>query len=113
MHNVSAIWSFLYVIPWAIQFTWVFNHTKGSIIIAALFHGLHGVMLSFINFLPAESDVPISTDLLTSISLDTSFFGPYFMVLIIMWSLSILIIKGYWGGLGLPPPLDNDPQSSI
>lgn len=29
----------VYLIAWSIQFTWIFNNTKGSVLLAAVFHG--------------------------------------------------------------------------
>lgn len=107
MHNVPAIWSILYVLPWSILATWAYNHSRGSIWIAALFHSLHGVILTAIPVLPPSGDVPITTDLLTSVFLADGQLTFYLTTVVIYWILAIAVSMGAWGGLGTPPPLDD------
>ncbi len=97
MHNVPAIWSILYIIAFTIVFTWVAERSNHSIFIAILFHGLHGVMLSTTNFLPPESLVPITPDLLTRLWVPDGLLGPYMIVLGLFWLSSALIVAFDWG----------------
>jgi membrane protease YdiL (CAAX protease family) len=38
-----------FVIAWSIQYTWVFNNTKGSVLLAAVVHGAGNAWLSYID----------------------------------------------------------------
>lgn len=38
-----------FVIAWAIQYTWVFNNTKGSVLLAAVIHGAGNAWLGYID----------------------------------------------------------------
>ncbi len=107
MHNVPVIWAMLYVIPWTILFTWVYNRTNGSILVAVLFHGVHGATLSIVSFLPLESVVPLSPKLITSIWLPKEIFGPYVVIVGLYWILALLVISGKFGGLGKPPKFEH------
>jgi uncharacterized protein len=39
----------LFVIAWSIQYTWVFNNTKGSVLLAAVMHGAGNAWLGYID----------------------------------------------------------------
>lgn len=106
IHNVPAWLSFLYILPWTILATWLFNHTRGNIMMAVLFHSCHGVMLSLVGFLPSEQDIPLNPNLLTTLWIGGGYLGPYIMVLLILWSLMILILLGFFGGLGKAPEFE-------
>lgn len=91
MHNVPALLSILYVIPWTILFTWVYLYSKGSIAVSILYHGIHGALLSLVGFMPSEVDVPISTSLITTPWIKGGYLGPYLVVLILLWAAAIVV----------------------
>ncbi|MEM9363902.1 MAG: CPBP family intramembrane glutamic endopeptidase [Bacteroidota bacterium] len=92
IHNVPAILSILYVLPVTILFTYVYLKTKGSIGISILFHSLHGALLSLVGFMPSELDVPISTDLLTTLWIGGGYLGPYIVALVLIWGLTLFTV---------------------
>ena len=89
IHNVPAILSILYVFSVTILFTYVYLKTKGSIGISILFHSLHGALLSLVGFMPSELDVPISTDLITTLWIGGGYLGPYIVALALIWVLAL------------------------
>ena len=39
----------VFVVAWSIQYTWVFNHTKGSVLLAAVLHGAGNAWIGYID----------------------------------------------------------------
>jgi uncharacterized protein len=44
----------LLILPTSILFTWIFNHTKGSVLIAGLFHGLYDATVVYLGILTGD-----------------------------------------------------------
>lgn len=104
MHNVPALWSFLYIVAWSIVYTWVAERSNHSIFVAILFHGLHGAMLTIAPFLPSESRVPITPRLLTELWIPAGVLGPYLIVAALLSTSAILIILFDWRRARTPSP---------
>ena len=107
MHNVPAIWAALFLLPWSFLFTWAYNRSRGSILVAVFFHATMGATLSYTAFLPGERVVPISPDLITMAWLPDGLMGPYLGVAVLYWLLAIYILRGGFGGLGTPPEFEH------
>ena len=107
MHNVPAIWAVFFLLPWSILFTWAYNRSRGSILVAVFFHATMGATLSYTAFLPGERVVPISPDLITMAWLPDGLMGPYLGVAVLYWLLAIYILRGGFGGLGTPPEFEH------
>ena len=107
IHNVPAIWVVLFLLPWTILFTWAYNRSGGSILVSIFFHATMGATLSYTAFLPSESAVPISPDLITMVWLPDGLMGPYLGVAVLYWILAIYILRGGFGGLGTPPEFEH------
>ena len=107
MHNVPAIWAVFFLLPWSILFTWAYNRSRGSILVAVFFHATMGATLSYTAFLPGERIVPISPDLITMVWLPDGLMGPYLGVAVLYWLLAIYILRGGFGGLGTPPEFEH------
>ena len=97
MHNVPAIWAVLFLTPWTILFTWAYNKSGGSIMVSVLFHSMMGATLTFCAFLPSESVVPITPDLITKLWIGDGIMGAYVMVVAIYWLLALIVIKNGFG----------------
>lgn len=117
MHNVPAIWAASFVIPWTVLFTWAYNRSGGSILVSIFFHALSGAALSYTAFLPAESVVPITPDLITMTWLPDGLMGPYLGVAVLYWALALYVLRGGFGGLGTPPefehPIEDEERAAI
>lgn len=107
MHNVPAIWAILFLTPWTILFTWAYNKSDGSIMVSVLFHSIMGATLTFCAFLPSESIVPITPDLITKMWLGNGIMGAYVSVVAIYWVLALLVISGRLGGFGKAPEFEH------
>jgi membrane protease YdiL (CAAX protease family) len=107
MHNVPAIWAAFFLLPWTIIFTWAYNRSKGSILVSIFFHATMGATLSYAAFLPRETVVPISPDLITMTWLPDGQMGPYLGVAVLYWALALCIVGGGCGGLGKPPEFEH------
>ena len=107
MHNVPAIWAIFFLLPWTILFTWAYNKSQGSILVSVFFHGTMGATLTYTAFLPSESAVPISPDLITMTWLPDGLMGPYLGVAVLYWILALYILRGGFGGLGTPPEFEH------
>ena len=92
MHNVPFVFVLLFVFPWTFIFTWLYNRSGGSLIFAIGFHAISNASLSIIRFMPLESEVPISPDLLTRWSLPTNLSGPYLTVCLVYFAVALLIV---------------------
>jgi membrane protease YdiL (CAAX protease family) len=44
----------LLILPTSILFTWIFNHTKGSVLIAGLFHGFYDATVVYLGVLTGD-----------------------------------------------------------
>ncbi|MDJ0906286.1 MAG: CPBP family intramembrane metalloprotease [Woeseiaceae bacterium] len=107
MHNVPAIWAAFFIVPWTILFTWAYNKSNGSILVAVFFHATMGATLSYTAFLPMEHDVPITPDLITMVWLPDGLMGPYLGVAALYWALALHVLRGGFGGLGTPPKFEH------
>ena len=107
MHNVPVIWAVFFLLPWVILFTWAYNRSQGSILVSVFFHATSGASLSFAAFLPSESVVPITPDLITMTWLPEGLMGPYLGVAVIYWALALYVLRGGFGGLGSPPEFEH------
>jgi membrane protease YdiL (CAAX protease family) len=45
----------LLILPTSMFFTWIFNHTRGSVLIAGLFHGLYDATIVYLGLLNGDS----------------------------------------------------------
>ncbi len=107
MHNVPLIWAIFFVLPWTVLFTWTYNKSKGSILVSVFFHATSGATLSYTAFLPGESVVPITPDLITLTWLPDGLMGPYLGVAALYWMLALYVLRGGFGGLGTPPAYEH------
>ena len=107
MHNVPAIWAAFFLLPWTVLFTWAYNRSKGSILVSVFFHATMGATLSYTGFLPGESAVPVSPDLITMLWLPDGLIGPYLGVALLYWLAALYILRGGFGGLGMPPAFEH------
>ncbi len=69
-------WFLLGILPLSVLFTWVFNNTKGSILIAVLFHGEANFAFLFFPILPAE----------------TGELGPFKWYVGLLWIVAIIVL---------------------
>lgn len=107
MHNVPAIWAAFFLLPWTVLFTWAYNKSKGSILVSIFFHGTMGATLSFTAFLPSDTVIPLSPDLVTMTWLPDGLMGPYLGVALLYWVLALHVLRGACGGLGSPPAFEH------
>lgn len=107
MHNVPAIWTVSFLLPWTVLFTWAYNRSNGSILVSIFFHATSGAALSFAAFLPSEQAIPISPDLITMTWLPDGLMGPYLGAAALYWVLALYVLRGGFGGLGTPPEFEH------
>ncbi|MBV7327630.1 CPBP family intramembrane metalloprotease [Chloroflexi bacterium TSY] len=107
-HNVPLVLVILWAIPWTILYTWIFNNTRGSILIAVLYHALFGVTLSFMPFLPPESVVPITPALIRDFNFFDSVFGPYIATVAVFWVVAAIIVVATKGDLSYNATSDQE-----
>lgn len=93
IHNVPFIFVLCFLFPWTIIFNWLYNRSGGSLIFAVSFHAISNASLSIIRFMPLDSEVPISTDLLTQLSLPIHLAGPYLTVCAVYWVVALLVLR--------------------
>lgn len=98
-HNVPFWLGTLWIIPFTIIFVWVYNNTRGSLLIAALFHSLFGVTLSAVPILPGEQVIAITPELLTRFDLPAAVY-PYAFFVLLTWLCALLVIWKTRGQLG-------------
>ena len=107
MHNVPVIWAVVFLWPWTVLFTWVYNRSNGSILASIFFHATSGASLSYVAFLPSERVIPITPDLITMTWLPDGLMGPYLGVAALYWALAIYVLLGGFGGLRKPPAFEH------
>jgi membrane protease YdiL (CAAX protease family) len=112
MHNVPLIWAIVFLWPWTVLFTWVYNRSNGSILVSVFFHATSGASLSYAAFLPSERVVPVSPDLITMTWLPDGLMGPYLGVAALFWTVALYVLRGGFGGLGTPPGLEHPRDES-
>lgn len=95
IHNVPSIFLLAFVFPWTVIFNWLYNKSGGSLLFAVGFHAISNASLSIVRFMPLESEVPITTDLITKFSIPTELAGPYLSVCAVYTVVALIIIK--WG----------------
>ena len=100
MHNVPLVWAVVFLWPWTVLFTWVYNRSNGSILVSVFFHATSGASLSYAAFLPSERVVPITPELITMTWLPDGLMGPYLGVAALYWALAVYVLRGGFGGLG-------------
>lgn len=93
IHNVPLLFVFCFLFPWTIIFNWLYNRSGGSLIFAVSFHAISNASLSIVRFMPLDSEVPITTDLLTQWSLPSNLAGPYLSVCALYWIVAFLILR--------------------
>ena len=98
-HNVPFWLGTLWIIPFTIIFVWVYNNTRGSLLIAALFHSLFGVTLSAVPILPGEQVIPITPGLLTQLSVPAAVY-PYTFFVLLTWLCALAVTWKTKGQLG-------------
>jgi len=74
--NIPLIWFFLLGVPWAVFWSWLYNNTKGSVLLAILLHAsinssMRTLSFSSPKFLPAITIVFWAVALLVIVT-----FGP-------------------------------------
>ena len=104
---MPAVWAAFFVLPWTVLFTWAYIKSGGSILVSILFHATSGAALSYAAFLPAESVVPISPDLIAMAWLPDGLMGPCLGVAVLYWALALCILRGGFGALGTPPAFEH------
>jgi membrane protease YdiL (CAAX protease family) len=107
IHNVPAVWTIVFLVPWTILFTWAYNKSNGSILVSVFFHATMGATLSYTAFLPSEDVVPVSPELITMTWLPDGLMGPYLGVAALYWVLALYVLRGGFGGLGTPPQFEH------
>jgi uncharacterized protein len=70
----SFVLLLLQLVPTAVLFTWVFNHTRGSVLIAVLLHATQNL---------AGPPVPVP---------DEGLFTPYLLTVVLKWALAIAVL---------------------
>ncbi|MCB0280589.1 MAG: CPBP family intramembrane metalloprotease [Calditrichaeota bacterium] len=93
IHNVPALFVVGFALPWTFIFNWIYNRSGGSMIFAVGFHAISNASLSIVRFMPLDSEVPITTDLITQISLPAELAGPYLSVIAVYTIVALLVIK--------------------
>lgn len=92
MHNVPFLYILAFVFPWTFIFNWLYNRSGGSLIFAVGFHAISNASLSIVRFMPLDSEVPITPELLTQTSLPTDLSGPYLTVCAVYALVAICIV---------------------
>jgi len=105
IHNVPFIFVLAFIFPWTFIFNWLYNRSGGSLIFAIGFHAISNASLSIVSFMPAESKVAISPELLTQWTFPMELGGPYLMVCAVYLIVAIIIIfKGKFNQVNIDLP---------
>lgn len=91
IHNVPAWYMILFGIGWTFVFVWLYNKSGGSLIFAVGFHAISNASLSIVQFMPNESEVPISPELITMANLEPKLAGPYLSVIALYLVLAFVV----------------------
>ena len=95
IHNVPFVFLLAFIFPWTFIFTWLYNKSGGSLLFAVGFHAISNASLSIVSFLPSESKVPVTPELLTNWSFPIELGGQYLMVcLVYILVAAIVVMKG-------------------
>lgn len=105
-HNVPFWLGTLWIIPFTIIFVWVYNNTRGSLFVAALYHSFFGVVLSAVPILPSEQVIPITPELLTQFNIPAAVY-PYTIFVLLTWLCALVVIWQTKGRLGYA---QNEPE---
>jgi CAAX protease family protein len=92
IHNVPAWFVLAFALPWTVIFNWLYNKSGGSMIFAVAFHAISNASLSIVRFMPLESEVPISPELIRMTGLPIDLGGRYLAVVAMYWLVAIIII---------------------
>jgi len=92
IHNVPFVYTLAFIFPWTFIFNWLYNRSGGSLIFAVGFHAISNASLSIVSFFPGETEVPITTELLTNWSFPIEFGGPYLMVCFVYAIVAAIVV---------------------
>ena len=92
MHNVPLLFILAFLFPWTFIFNWLYNKSGGSLIFAVSFHAISNASLSIVRFMPLDSEVPITPDLITQTSLPSNLSGPYLTVCLVYAIVALIIV---------------------
>lgn len=105
MHNVPLVYVLAFLFPWTIIFNWLYNRSGGSLIFAVGFHAISNASLSLVKFLPWESEVPITPDLITMTGLPRELAGPYLSVCAVYAAVAVVVLaKGNFNKVNTDTP---------
>lgn len=92
IHNVPFIFVLAFVFPWTFIFNWLYNKSGGSLIFAVGFHAISNASLSIVSFMPWDSQISITPELLTQWSFPIELGGPYLAVCAVYCIIALIII---------------------
>ncbi|MEQ5790689.1 CPBP family intramembrane metalloprotease [Muricauda sp. NFXS6] len=105
IHNVPFIYILAFALPWTFIFNWLYNKSGGSLIFAVGFHAISNASLSIVSFMPWESKVPITPELLTQWSFPIELGGPYLSVCAVYFIVAIIVVlKGKFNQTNIDIP---------
>lgn len=93
IHNVPFLFVLAFVFPWTFIFNWLYNRSGGSLIFAIGFHAISNASLAIVRFMPLDSEVPITTDLITNTYIPIELAGPYLSVCAVYFVVALLVVR--------------------